>query len=172
MIDDVDLTARHARGLAELSELGLSLARDLHACALAAEEPLAKAEVALAFHRVSRSVRQSMALEARLMRDLRRQEGEAGAEAVKVEKARLGARKAQVRAAVERLIWNEAETEDAGLQLIDELDERLDEAALYETFADGPVEAIVARLRADLGLAAAALPEEAGSDRPAWRSSA
>jgi len=50
--------------LAELSELGLALARDLQACALAADEASDKADLSLAFQRTSRSVRQTLALEA------------------------------------------------------------------------------------------------------------
>jgi hypothetical protein len=53
-----------------------------------------------------------------------------------------------------------------------DLERGRDRAALYETFAESPVEAIVARLRADLGLAAATLAETVGADSPAWRSSA
>ena len=159
---------RHARGLAELTELGLSLARDLHACALAEPDPKAKAETALAFHRVSRSVRQSMALEARLKRDLMRQDQEARAEAVQAAETRVRTRKAQVRAAVERLIWTEAESDEDAERLIDDLSERLDEAALHQGFADDPVEMHIARLRAELGLSSG--PEAPG--QPAWRSSA
>ena len=168
MATDAEMMERHARGLAELTELGLSLARDLHACALAEPDPKTKAEAALAFHRVSRSVRQSMALEARLKRDLTRQDQEARAEAARSEDARVRSRKAQVRAAVERLIWTEAENDEEAERLIDELGEHLDEAALYEGFADHPVEIHIARLRADLGLSNAA--ETPG--QPAWRSSA
>jgi hypothetical protein len=160
---------RHARGLAELTELGLSLARDLHACALAEPDPKTKGDTALAFHRVSRSVRQSMALEARLKRDLTRQDREARAEAVQATETRVRNRKAQVRAAVERLIWTEAESDEEAERLVDELGEHLDEAALDQDFADAPVEVHIARLRADLGLSdAAAIPGRL----PTWRSSA
>jgi len=160
---------RHARGLAELTELGLSLARDLHACALAEPDPKTKADTALAFHRVSRSARQSMALEARLKRDLTRQEREARAEAVQAAETRVHVRKAQVRAAVERLIWTEAESDEEAERLVDELGERLDEDALHQGFADHPVEVHIARLRADLGLSGGA---EAAGQPPTWRSSA
>lgn len=169
MATDAEMTERHARGLAELTELGLSLARDLHACALAEPDPKTKAETALAFHRVSRSVRQSMALEARLKRDLARQDQEARAEAVRAAETQVRTRKAQVRAAVERLIWTEAENDEEAERLIDELGEHLEEAALHEGFADDPVEVHIARLRADLGLPGGA---EAAGQPPAWRSSA
>jgi hypothetical protein len=150
------------------SAIGISLARDLHACALAEPDPKATAETALAFHRVSRSVRQSMALEAKLKRDLARQDQKARAEAVQAAETRVRTRKAQVRAAVERLIWTEAEGDEEAERLIDELGEHLDEAALHQGFADDPVEIHIARLRADLGLSSGA--EAPGP--PAWRSSA
>lgn len=169
MATDAEMTERHARGLAELTELGLSLARDLHACALAEPDPRTKAETALAFHRVSRSVRQSMALEGRLKRDLARQDQEARAEAVRAAVTQVRTRKAQVRAAVERLIWTEAENDEEAERLIDELGEHLEEAALHQGFADDPVEVHIARLRADLGLPGGA---EAAGQPPAWRSSA
>jgi hypothetical protein len=169
MTPDVEMTERHARGLAELTELGLSLARDLHACALAEPDPSTKAETALAFHRVSRSVRQSMALEARLKRDLMRDDREARAEAVQAAETLVRTRKAQVRAAVERLIWTEAENDEEAERLVDELGEHLDEAALHQGFADDPVEVHVARLRAELGLSSEAA--DAGPP-PIWRSSA
>lgn len=169
MAPDAEMTERHARGLAELTELGLSLARDLHACALAEPDPRTKAETALAFHRVSRSVRQSMALEARLKRDLMRDDREARAEAVQAAEALVRTRKAQVRAAVERLIWTEAENDEEAERLIDQLGEHLDEAALHQGFADDPVEVHIARLRAELGLSS----EAADADPPPiWRSSA
>jgi hypothetical protein len=170
MAGDAAMIERHARGLAELTELGLSLARDLHACALADPEPGTKAQTALAFHRVSRSVRQSMALEARLARDLERRDQQAGAEAVQAEEARVRTRKAQVRAAVERLIWTEAESDEEAERLVDDLSERLDEEALYEGFAGDPIETHIARLRAELGLQGETSPPAA--DPPSWRSSA
>src|SRR5437588_328968 len=55
-----------------LAELGMALAEDLQAAALAAEEPAQKAALADGFHKLSRSVRQSLALEARLAREAQR----------------------------------------------------------------------------------------------------
>lgn len=170
MIDQIEMTARHARGLAELSELGLSLARDLHGCALAEPEPKAKADAALAFHRISRSVRQSMALEAKLVRDLKRQEQEVRAETAPHDEARRHARKARVAAEVERLIWTEAEDDETAERVVEKLSGRLDEEVLLEGFGSDPIEAHIARLRADLGLDGEAEPPVAATP-PVWRSS-
>ena len=69
MLDAVEMAQRHGRILARLSELGLAHAERLHDQAMAAEDPKAAAELGLTFHRVSRSIRQSIALEAKLVRD-------------------------------------------------------------------------------------------------------
>ena len=57
---------RHARLLGRLAELGMALAEDLHARARAADTPQEAETLASGFHKLSRSVRQSLALEARL----------------------------------------------------------------------------------------------------------
>ncbi len=62
------------RWLDELSELGMAMARDLQGQALAATEAGEKADLALAFQRTARSVRQTIALKAQLERDLARRD--------------------------------------------------------------------------------------------------
>jgi hypothetical protein len=149
MNSNSEMAERQGRVLAELAELGLDLARDLKARALAAGRREDAEGLALAFHRVSRSVRLTLALESRLVRERQ--------EAAKVRRAEVAravqARKAQVQATLARQVYGERESDEAE-RLLDELDERLEEAVLYETFAEGPVEACIARIRADLGLAA------------------
>ena len=83
MYDAVEVMERHGRVLARLTELGLALAERARAQALAAMDGEAPpvAELGLTFHRISRSVRQSIALEAKLVRDAARAEREAAAEA-------------------------------------------------------------------------------------------
>ena len=158
MVDRAEMAERHGRVLAELSELGLSLARELHGRALAAETPEAAADLALAFHRISRSVRQTLALEARLERDRTRHAREAQAESGRQAQARVSRRKAQVRAAVERLIWTEAERDEDAERLSDAFDDLLEAESLSDGFADEPLDAQVARLCAELGLAAGSAP--------------
>lgn len=55
--------------LAELAELDLALARKVQAAALAAEGPNEVADLARAYQRVARSLRQTLALKAKLQRD-------------------------------------------------------------------------------------------------------
>jgi len=173
-----EMAERHGAVLGELAELGMTLVRGLHEQALAAATPEAADRLALAFHRLSRSVRQTLALEARLVRERRRDAIEDGKIAAEARRARVGARKSQANAALSRLIWREAERGEIG-ELLVELKQRLDEEALDEAFADGPVEALIARIRKDLGLAANDAgagpfpPDEAPGPRGAdWRSSA
>jgi len=98
-----DVIERADLYLDELAKLGLTLARDLHERACAAEDPEVCARLALAFHTVSRGVRQSLALQQRLARDRLRAEAEQRED----RKAAKETRKAQVRAAVVRLAWTE-----------------------------------------------------------------
>jgi type IV secretory pathway VirB10-like protein len=69
-IDDMD--ARHGRMLAELAEAGMGVARSLYAATQPA--PVSNADFALlaeAFHTVSRSIRQTIALEFKLKHEPR-----------------------------------------------------------------------------------------------------
>jgi hypothetical protein len=156
-----DRAERQGRMLDELAELGMSLARRLHERAMEAEDAEEAERLALAFHRLSRSVRQTFALQARLERDARRDlvETERRAEAVRTE--RVKARRAQVDAHVSRLIWTEAERPEIG-DLLMELTRTLTEESLGEGFLDGPVEALIARIKARLGLAANDLADDPG----------
>ncbi|PZQ56008.1 MAG: hypothetical protein DI570_21350, partial [Phenylobacterium zucineum] len=66
MSSNVDMDARHGRMLAELAEAGMGLARSLFA---ASQQGVSNQDFALlaeAFHTVSRSVRQTIALEFKL----------------------------------------------------------------------------------------------------------
>ncbi|MET0271438.1 MAG: hypothetical protein ABW360_00460, partial [Phenylobacterium sp.] len=55
--------------LAELAELDLALARKVQACAMAAEDPETVGALARSYQRVARSLRQTLALKAKLKRD-------------------------------------------------------------------------------------------------------
>ena len=146
-----DMSHRHAAHLAELAELGMALARDLQQQALAADTPDEKAGLAQAFHSIARTVRQSMALEARLAREARRETVEAESRATRAEAASVAARKAEVRARVRGLVWDEAEASDCAA-LIDDLDDRLSDAEHLPGFTDEEIDAHVQRLRGELGL--------------------
>jgi hypothetical protein len=167
--------------LAELAEMGLSLARDLHARALAATDDKAAADLTLAFHRVSRSVRQTYALEARLERERRLALREAANEAARERLDRIQKKRSVVSRAVAPLVWTEAEGEEAE-DLLDEIGSLVYVISEEDDFLDAPVEACVERIAKDLGLAARAAndrtgepPPEASGEEPLdvviWRSS-
>jgi hypothetical protein len=114
------------RALAELLELGMAAAREVQARLLAAEDAKAVCDLSLAFNRVSRAVRQTIALQAKAGRERRREGRDAAAEIKRADEAE---------------------------RLIDDLDDLISEEALYEGFGQEPVAAHIARLCADLGIA-------------------
>ena len=141
---------RQDRILAELSELGLALARDLQACALAADDVAMKSELGLAFQRVSRAVRQTLALEAKLERDRLRDARDAQADAIQVRENRGERRKAQVRLAVKRCVLDVYQGFDAD-NLLNDLEERLEEDGLYDLFSgEEDIDLHIARLCEEL----------------------
>ena len=144
--------------LDELATLGLTLARDLHARAVEAEDNDQAARLAMAFHHISRSVRQSLALQARLQRDRRRQASEDQAEQRRP--APVQARKLQVRAAVQRRVWTERPDWNL-FSTRQKLDLILDAEAEDETFLDIPLETHIARIAKALGLKPPPLAEAA-----------
>lgn len=158
--------------LAELAALGLALARDLQARALAAKDDAGACDLALAFHRVSRSLRQTLALQSRLERDRAVALREAANDQARTTLERVQRRRRQVRAALTPLIWTEAEGEEAEA-LLGDLEALLMEASEDEDFIALPVEACIARIREGLDLPA---PDTADNDAAPevviWRSSA
>jgi hypothetical protein len=161
MTDATEKAARQDRILAEFSELSLVVARELSARVVAVGDAGEAATLAKAFHSVGRSLRQTIALEMKVERDRKHLEREDAAEVARQGELRVRRRKARVRSAVQRLVWTEHEGDEAEV-LIDHLDDLLAEDALDDAFPDEDFDAQVARLRDDLGLAAAA----AGLDVP------
>ena len=154
--------------LRELAELGLAVARGLKARFEGAQADEAAERLAAVFERVGRGVRLTVALQSRLVRD----RAEAEALTRRDEEGEVKRRKAQVRAALAgdlRAADLRAADQRAGAlgapwrgDLRLRLEERLTEDALFRRLLDGPVEAAIARIRADIGL-----PPLEGSDAPA-----
>ncbi|THD81151.1 MAG: hypothetical protein E7812_05470 [Phenylobacterium sp.] len=160
MSDAADL---HDATLTELLELGMAAAREAQTRLLAAEDAKAVADLSLAFSRVSRAVRQTIALKEKLARERRRQDKDDAVETRRDDQRRLDRRKAQVKAAVERLIWTEHETDDAE-PLLDALDDRLDEDMLYDDVLAEDVDTHIARICEDLQIPPPARSAIRGSD--------
>ena len=150
MSDATEISERRGRILADLAEMGATLARALHGRAVNAATTQDAVTLSLAFQRIARSTRQTLAVEARVERDRLRAERQASQAARDEAVERGQRRKAQVRAALERVLDTETETESDQEFLLDELSLRLDEEALGDGFETQPVEVLVARIRADL----------------------
>jgi hypothetical protein len=141
-------TARHLRGLAELGEIGLELARLVRRKAVeqaeASPDGAVDEHLGLVFARIARAVRQTFALEARL--------GEESRKAAAAETRRhVERRKTRVRTAVERVLDAEADQSDAE-NLFYDLTERLETDYEDADFTDRPVGELVARICRDLGV--------------------
>ncbi|MDR3474283.1 MAG: hypothetical protein P4M09_21750 [Devosia sp.] len=171
---DAERAVRHLRGLAELGEIGLELARALRRRVVEAVEaaPVAApigagtgfgGDVGLAFSRIARAVRQTFALEARMAQDERARAEDGRFEAQRrrslIESLRPPTRKETIRDAVEMAI--EADRDEGGNLYIEErriealladLDERLDEADEADLM-ERPIGEVVTRICADLGVA-------------------
>jgi len=154
MTDASDMIERHGRILAELAEIGMTIARELQAQALAAETPETQAQAVAAFPRVARAVRQTLALEARLKRDARRAAVEVEAHARRELDLRIRRRKTLVRAEMRRAIGEATPDDDDELfhDRIEDLRDRLDIDLLDADFADRPLEEVIADLHIQLGL--------------------
>ena len=146
---------RHLRGLAELGEIGMELARLVRRQAVeqAAANPDGAVDenIGLVFTRIARAVRQTFALEARLAEDRRKAEAETAARRVAETRLRVGRRKAKVSAIVERVLDAEGDHGDAE-NLFYDLGERLETDYDDADFADRPIGELVARICRDLGV--------------------
>jgi hypothetical protein len=158
--------------LAELGEMDLSLARKLHGAAMAAEDPADIATLARAYQKAARSLRQSVALKAKLKRDLANDARDETNRRDRERSRQVHHRRSRLNAAVTRLIWNEAENEREAEKLDCELDDLLDVEALGEDFLTEALELQIIRLCKALEIAPPqAEPAEAPSDPPLLQSS-
>jgi hypothetical protein len=167
------LIQRQLAVLGRVAEAGLAIALAVERQALAAEAVpaaaaegagsqaprLALADAALAYGRVSRAVRLTIALQARVLKDLQAVDEVAGrmaraAQSLAEQSARQDrvARKARVERIVERLIREEAADEAQGDRLTEEAYERLEDDDIYGDLATRPVREIIAQICRDLGL--------------------
>jgi hypothetical protein len=110
LLDALDITEEEAAGLAELARHDLAMARHFAERAQAAEDPALANSLARSYQRAARSYRQTLALKARLKRDLQRAASEAPKPATPRDPA--GVRGDELRCAIERTIWAEHEAPD------------------------------------------------------------
>ena len=153
------MEARHSGVLQELAEIGMEHARIGlgHALNETMGRPVPRpaADPQLGYARVARSVRQTLALEAKFREGSTARAEKAETERVAERQARGEACKSDVREAVEQLIETEAGESREGLEraerLLDDLYERLDDAP-DEDFADVSVRQAIETICRDLGL--------------------
>jgi len=155
--------------LGQLAGLDLTLARHVHACAMATEDPTEVADLVKAYQRVSRCVRQSLALQARLKRERERDQRDnppPPPPKPKRDPHRIAERQEALRAPVQRVVWAEYERpddedEDEAGYFFDLLEQRLQVRARDDAFGmvvqDGawveePLDEHVVRFSRDLGL--------------------
>ncbi len=164
------MAERHGRILARLAELGLAHAERLHEQAMTADDPKASAELVLNFHRVSRGIRQSIALEAKLVRDAQaadrhQREAQHKLQTFRAEvtdafshiprdQRRIDRRKDEIREPLLKAIWDEVEPLDKEQAdyLTDLLEQRLELYGRSNGFGLEPLEAQLARFYADFDL--------------------
>ena len=183
MYDGVDIADRDEAMLVELAELDLAAARRVHERLMAAEDAAEVADLGRTYQRLARSLRQTLALKARLKRERERARDEQDdwdappGLSRELEDA-IHTRKIAVRAAVTRAIWTEAEGPEVE-RLLEHLEGDLDLGAISDTFVREPLDAHIARLceRMRHRLAAARSDDRQDPDRPTadgalWRSSA
>jgi len=172
-----DQTARHRAALQELAEIGMDLARALRrqvveAAAVDGGAPAVPAagggDPALAFSRLARAVRLTLALEARVAEVGRAAEAERAARRAD-RRIRGLIIKDEVQAIAREAI--EAAGRERGAEvdverLLADLDERLEDTDEADGFADLPVGALVARICRDLGVAFDADAWDEDGDEP------
>ena len=139
--------------LAELAELDMALARKLQACAMAAEEPQVLADLARTYQRVARSLRQTLALKARLHRQARDMARDFPPPAPPRDSAHLLKRCDEVGAAVRRIVFDEKEGEEADY-LFELIDDRLRHWVRNDAVGHGDLDGDIATMCLDFGLSA------------------
>ena len=150
--------------LGELAEVSLMVAKELATRLRESEDTGETVALAGAFQKISRVVRLTLALDFKLERDATREARDAEKAETEISEKRraetppaaatpVEARKTRVSKLLNRLLWNECEGDSEEYEILsDDLSARLDEAALSADFEDTPIEVIVQRMIADMGL--------------------
>jgi len=149
MSEGPDIADPNERMLARLAELDLAAAERAHARLMAAGEETFD-QAGRTYQRMARSLRQTLALNAKLKRE--RAQAPAPAPA-KPGGAAIARRIGELRQAVTRVIWDEAEDAEAADWHLDSLEDLVVQEMLRDTFVAETLDDHVARVCLALGLA-------------------
>ena len=140
--------------LGRLAEAGLEVALAIEARAKAAvqDHTIDLNGLSLAYDRVARAVRMTIALQARLIEDARTREDEAEAAAQDDLAERQEIHKIRAVRVVERVIEAERQDFDEVSRLVLKAERLLDDEDLYDDVLSRPIGELVARICRDLGL--------------------
>jgi len=158
MSPDTDIVDRDQQILGELAELDLALARHVHARALATDDPVQIADLSRAYQRMSRSVRQTLALKAKLKREAEQHARWLAARSpARAPLSPIQRRRLELDCAVARVIVAERETERPDWEtredaLFETLERTLDARVRNGDIGRGGLDDEVVALCADLGL--------------------
>ena len=152
--------SRDEEMLAEIAERDFALACRAHDEAMAAERDQLPA-LSRAYQKATRSLRQTLALKAKLTRAQDETARKAKARAETERAGRIHDRKEQIRLPLERAIWDEAEDDDSAEREVVRLDDLVEVAARAEGFLDEPVEQLITRIAHALGYAVEITPGRA-----------
>ncbi|CAN7565864.1 hypothetical protein LJR225_004187 [Phenylobacterium sp. LjRoot225] len=150
---------RQLQVLGRLAEIGLSIAGALEQQVTAEGAKLAAGDAALAYARVSRAVRLSLALQSSVLEGLQALDRAAGSrlyeqrcKAERDRQLRAQAHRERVDRVLDRVIEKEATSEAEGERLAGEAHERLERDDIYGDLAERSVSEIIDRVCRDLGL--------------------
>jgi hypothetical protein len=157
--DPHEMAERHSRMLAELAEVNLSAAKILHDRLVTAETNAEARDLGLALQRVSRSLRQTLLLEAKLGRDaaaVAREGAQAAAAEAQAAATRLTeARRAKVAHEVTRAVMEHAESAEQAEALLDEMRLCVNAYVHGHDWEGRTLDELVCDFCHDLGIAAA-----------------
>ena len=158
--DIAETPDRDEQMLARLAELDLSAAERAHERYMAAGDGPQASEAGRTYQRMARSLRQTLAIKAKLKRDREQAAKDAGqAPPAQVGGQAVARRIQDLRTAAHRLVWNEAERE--GEELYDwraeDIETIITQEMLKDGFAAEPLEDHVARVALALGVDPAAI---------------
>jgi hypothetical protein len=137
--------------LARLAACDLSAAERVHGKLMAAEDVSEIAELGRTYQRFARSLRQTLALKSRFKRELEQAARQGLPKPPPPGGLAVARRVRDVRAAVVRVIWDEAEREERA-DFEEQLDDLISVERMLDTFAAEPLDDQVARLCLSLDL--------------------